>query len=138
MNIETIKNTLEITNGDNIFVYLPSTFLNFKRLLEFELKKYGVNKIYFHEVDMNREKAMIDYLDIENIYKYPMFDYSDFNKYAKLQYKFIIFDVDRNKVYSYLDKSKLENTLKHIESTREYFNNCLENNSLKIYIHKED
>ena len=68
MNIETIKNTLEITNGDNIFVYLPSTFLNFKRLLEFELKKYGVNKIYFHEVDMSREKAMIDYLDIENIY----------------------------------------------------------------------
>ena len=136
MNIDEIVNSLEIKSGDNVFIYLPSTFLNYKRILEFELKKRGVEKIYFHEVDMTREKAMIDYLDIENIYKYPLFDYSDFNKYAKLQYKFIIFDIDRNEVYSYLDKTKLENTLKHIESTRDYFNNCLENNSIRVYTQK--
>ena len=98
------------------------------------LKKNGVNKIYFHEVDMNREKAMIDYLDIENIYKYPMFDYSDFDKYAKLQYKFIIFNVNRYEIYSYLDKTKLDNTIKHIESTKEYFNNCLENSLSYFFI----
>ena len=136
MDITNIIKELEITNGDNVFVYLPSTFLNFKRIIEFELKKNGVNKIYFHEVDMNREKAMIDYLDIENIYKYPMFDYSDFDKYAKLQYKFIIFNVDRYDIYSYLDKTKLDSTIKHIESTKEYFNNCLENKSIKVYIQK--
>ena len=136
MNIEEIKSTLDIRSGDNVFVYLPSTFLNFKRILEFELKKLGVVKIIFHEVDMNREKAMIDYLDIENIYKYPLFDYSDFNKYAKLQYKFIIFNVNRYEIYSYLDKTKLDSTIKHIESTKEYFNNCLENNSIKVYIQK--
>ncbi len=138
MDITRIISELGITSGDNVFIYLPSTYLNFKRIIEFELKRHGVDKIYFHEVDMTREKAMIDYLDIENIYKYPMFDYSDFNKYAKLGYKFIIFNVDRYKVYSYLDKEKLDNTIKHIESTKEYFNNCLENNSIKIYIHKED
>lgn len=138
MNINEIIKSLDIKNHDNVFIYLPSTYFTFKRLLEFELKRLGVDKIIYHEVDMAREKAMIDYLDIENIYKYPMFDYSDFNKYAKLQYKFIIFDIDRNKLYSYLDKDKLTNTLNHIEATREYFNNCLNNNSLKLYIHKED
>lgn len=138
MDITSIISGLEIKEHDNVFIYLPSTFLNFKRIIEFELKKHGVDKIVFHEVDMNREKAMIDYLDIENIYKYPLFDYSDFNKYAKLGYKFVIFNVDRYKLYSYLDKEKIDNTIKHIESTKEFFNNCLENNSIKIYIHKED
>jgi hypothetical protein len=65
-----------------------------------------------------------------------MFDYSDFDKYAKLQYKFIIFNVDRYEIYSYLDKTKLDNTIKHIECTKEYFNNCLENKSIKVYIQK--
>ena len=136
MNIDVIVKDLDIKPHDNVFIYLPSTYLNYKRILEFELKKLGVDKIIYHEVDMNREKAMIDYLDIENIYKYPMFDYSDFNKYAKLQYKFIIFNVNRYDIYSNLDKSKLDNTIKHIESTKEYFNNCLENKSIKIYIQK--
>ena len=136
MNIDVIVKELDIKPHDNVFIYLPSTYLNYKRILEFELKKLGVDKIIYHEVDMNREKAMIDYLDIENIYKYPMFDYSDFNKYAKLQYKFIIFNVNRYDIYSNLDKSKLDNTIKHIESTKEYFNNCLENKSIKIYIQK--
>ena len=136
MNIDVILKELDIKPHDNVFIYLPSTYLNYKRILEFELKKLGVDKIIYHEVDMNREKAMIDYLDIENIYKYPMFDYSDFNKYAKLQYKFIIFNVNRYDIYSNLDKSKLDNTIKHIESTKEYFNNCLENKSIKIYIQK--
>ena len=136
MDITRIISELGITSGDNVFIYLPSTYLNFKRILEFELKRQGVNKIIYHEVDMTREKAMIDYLDIENIYKYPLFDYSDFNKYAKLGYKFIIFNVDRYKIYSYLDKEKLDNTIKHIESTKEYFNNCLENKSIKVYIQK--
>ena len=79
MDITSIISGLEIKPHDNVFIYLPSTYLNFKRIIEFELKKQGVDKIYFHEVDMTREKAMIDYLDIENIYKYPMFDYSDFD-----------------------------------------------------------
>ena len=136
MNIDVIVKELDIKPHDNVFIYLPSTYLNYKRILEFELKKLGVERIVYHEVDMTREKAMIDYLDIENIYKYPMFDYSDFNKYAKLQYKFIIFNVNRYDIYSYLDKSKLDNTIKHIESTKEYFNNCLENKSIKIYIQK--
>ena len=136
MNIDVILKELDIKPHDNVFIYLPSTYLNYKRILEFELKKLGVDKIIYHEVDMDREKAMIEYLDIENIYKYPMFDYSDFNKYAKLQYKFIIFNVNRYDIYSNLDKSKLDNTIKHIESTKEYFNNCLENKSIKIYIQK--
>ena len=136
MNIDVIVKDLDIKPHDNVFIYLPSTYLNYKRILEFELKKLGVDKIIYHEVDMNREKAMIDYLDIENIYKYPMFDYSDFNKYAKLQYKFIIFNVNRYDIYSNLDKSKLDNTIKHIESTKEYFNNCLENKTIKVYIQK--
>ena len=136
MNIDVIVKELDIKPHDNVFIYLPSTYLNYKRILEFELKKLGVDKIIYHEVDMDREKAMIEYLDIENIYKYPMFDYSDFNKYAKLQYKFIIFNVNRYDIYSNLDKSKLDNTIKHIESTKEYFNNCLENKSIKIYIQK--
>ena len=136
MNIDVIVKELDIKPHDNVFIYLPSTYLNYKRILEFELKKLGVERIVYHEVDMTREKAMIDYLDIENIYKYPMFDYSDFNKYAKLQYKFIIFNVNRYDIYSYLDKSKLDNTIKHIESTKEYFNNCLENKSIKVYIQK--
>ena len=136
MNIDVIVKELDIKPHDNVFIYLPSTYLNYKRILEFELKKLGVDKIIYHEVDMDREKAMIEYLDIENIYKYPMFDYRDFNKYAKLQYKFIIFNVNRYDIYSNLDKSKLDNTIKHIESTKEYFNNCLENKSIKIYIQK--
>ncbi len=136
MNLDVIVKELDIKPHDNVFIYLPSTYLNYKRTLEFELKKLGVERIVYHEVDMDREKAMIDYLDIENIYKYPMFDYSDFNKYAKLQYKFIIFNVNRYDIYSNLDKSKLDNTIKHIESTKEYFNNCLENKSIKIYIQK--
>ncbi len=136
MNIDVIVKELDIKPHDNVFIYLPSTYLNYKRILEFELKKLGVERIVYHEVDMDREKAMIEYLDIENIYKYPMFDYSDFNKYAKLQYKFIIFNVNRYDIYSNLDKSKLDNTIKHIESTKEYFNNCLENRSIKIYNQK--
>lgn len=136
MNLDVIVKELDIKPHDNVFIYLPSTYLNYKRILEFELKKLGVERIVYHEVDMDREKAMIEYLDIENIYKYPMFDYSDFNKYAKLQYKFIIFNVNRYDIYSNLDKSKLDNTIKHIESTKEYFNNCLENRSIKIYNQK--
>ena len=134
MNIEDIAYKLNLKAKDGVFIYLPSIYLKYKVLFQFELKKLGINDIYFFEVDTAREKSLIDYLDLENIYKYPLFDYSVFDKYAKLGYKFILFDLDRYELYPDIDKDKLDKTIEHIEHTREYYNNVKENGNLMYYV----
>ena len=69
MNIEDIAYKLNLKAKDGVFIYLPSIYLKYKVLFQFELKKLGINDIYLFEVDTAREKSLIDYLDLENIYK---------------------------------------------------------------------
>ena len=133
MNIDDIAFKLSLKAKDGVFIYLPSIYLKYKVLLQFELKRLGIEDIYFFEIDTAREKSLIDYLDLENIYKYLLFDYSIFNKYAKLGYKFILFNFDRYELYNDLDKDKIEHTLEHIEHTREEYNNIKNNGNLLFY-----
>lgn len=121
---------LKLDTKKYLFVSVPNFLKEFKESLDNNLKKYDLEEVYYDLVDPYKKHELLSYLDIENIYKHPMFDDSIYNKYAKLDAAFLFIRSDIPGLMEDIDPDKLKNAKLFTMKTSKYFRDLYVNDKL--------
>jgi aminopeptidase len=121
---------LKLEDKKYLFVTIPDYLLDFKNILEECAKNYNLNDIHFEITHPFKQHEYLINLDLENIYKTPLFDKSIYNKYAKLDSAFLFIQSMIPNLMNDVDPEILKKANLYSRSTQKYFRSLYENNLL--------